>query len=91
MIQITDEHLIQAMPRDARGIFSRLRARIAAALEAGGRSVLNVEAAHTARCDRAIFAAAENQDTGIDASDATGIASWQPDLPFFMQGGCGRD
>jgi hypothetical protein len=91
MIHITDDHAIRAMPGDVLGKFGRLRARIAAALEAGGRSFHKVEAAHITRCERASFAAEEYLDTGIDPSDATGIASWQPELPFFMQGGCARE
>lgn len=91
MIHIVDSNAIGTKRRGALGIFSRLLVRIAAILEAGRRPLQKVEAAHSARCDRATFAAGEYQDTGIDPSDATGIASWQSDLPFFMQGGCGRE
>jgi hypothetical protein len=49
-----------------------------------------VEDAHQSRCNLSSFAAEEFEDTGVDPSDATGITSWQPDLPFFMQSGFGR-
>lgn len=49
-----------------------------------------IDAAHALRCHRASFLAGDVQDTGIDPSDATGIAAWQPDLPFFMQSGFGQ-
>ena len=63
---------------------------IKAVLGATRRSAQKAEAAHASRCIRESFATEEFQDTGIDPSDATGIASWQPDLPFFMQSGFGR-
>lgn len=63
---------------------------IKAVLGATRRSAQKTEAAHASRCIRASFTAEAFQDTGIDPSDATGIPSWQPDLPFFMQRGFGR-
>lgn len=60
-------------------------------LGATRRSAQKAEAAQASRCIRESFATEEFQDTGIDPSDATGIASWQPDLPFFMQSGFGRE
>ena len=59
-------------------------------LGASRRPAQKAEAAHASRCIRASFTAEAFQDTGIDPSDATGIPSWQPDLPFFMQRGFGR-
>jgi hypothetical protein len=40
-----------------------------------------------ARC--AAIDAAIARDTGMPAEDATGIKTYQPDLPFFMQSGFG--
>jgi hypothetical protein len=91
MIHITDDNAIRATPTVAFDKFSRLLTWIVAALEERGRFFHKVEAAHASRCDRENFSEKEFQDTGIDPSDATGIPSWQPDLPFFMQGGCGRE
>jgi hypothetical protein len=71
--------------------YKAFSAWIAKILKATRTSLHKVEVAHALRCDLASFSAEEFQDTGIDPSDATGIASWQPDLPFFMQGGCGRE
>lgn len=88
MTHIAKDNASRAKRGSALHKFSRMLARIAAVVEPGRHPLHKVEAAHTARCERATYAAEEFQDTGIDPSDATGIASWQPDLPFFMQGGC---
>jgi hypothetical protein len=75
------------------GMANKLRqftSRIAAALGANRASVQKAETAHASRCKLASYAAEDFRDTGVDPSDATGIASWQPDLPFFMQSGFGR-
>ena len=53
-------------------------------------SMRRVECGHVARSDLMSISAEVSRDTGFDPSDATGISSWQPDLPFFMQGGFGR-
>lgn len=37
------------------------------------------------------LSAADCRDIGLSAEDATGVASYRPDLPFFMQPGFGRD
>ena len=79
-----------AKPMPVFHTFRRIGNRIAAVLAAPRRSRHRVEEAHAARCTLASFSGAEFQDTGIDPSDATGIPSWQPDLPFFMQSGFGR-
>jgi hypothetical protein len=48
------------------------------------------ELAHVSRCNLASVSAMVVRDSGLDPSDATGIAAWQPDLPFFMQSGFGQ-
>ncbi len=63
---------------------------IAAYLGATRASLRRVEDAHASRCTLASLAEEIFHDTGIDPSDATGIASCQPDLPFFMQSGFGK-
>ena len=70
--------------------FRRFTIRITAALRAARAPLRKLDLSHAARCHHAAFAAEEARDTGMDASDATGIESWQPDLPFFMQSGFGR-
>lgn len=47
--------------------------------------------AQAARAKRASFCAQDFRDTGLDPSEATGITSWQADLPFFMQNGFGQN
>lgn len=62
-----------------------------AALSGAARTFLHrAELAHASRCKLASVSAKVVQDTGLDPSDATGIAPWQPDLPFFMQSGFGQ-
>jgi hypothetical protein len=70
--------------------FVRFATWIAAVLRGTRARLHKVEVANATRCNLASFSAEEFQDTGIDPSDAAGIASWQPDLPFFMQTGFGR-
>jgi hypothetical protein len=83
-----DKHL-PARPMFLAGTIKRFKGRIAAGLAAARASRKKVEHAHAARRALAAFSEPEFQDTGIDPSDATGIPSWQPDLPFFMQSGSG--
>ncbi len=71
--------------------FKRLASRAAAALRATRASLRKPEDAHAERCLLASFTALEFRDLGIDPSDATGVASWQPALPFFMQSGFGQE
>ena len=53
-------------------------------------SVGRVDKAHARRCELASLPQDVLRDTGLPPEDATGIASYQPDLPFFMQNGFGR-
>lgn len=53
-------------------------------------SVARVDKAHARRCELASLPQDLLSDTGLSPEDATGIASNQPDLPFFMQDGFGR-
>ena len=53
-------------------------------------SVAGVDKAHALRCELASLPQNVMSDTGLSPEDATGIASHQPDLPFFMQNGFGR-
>ena len=53
-------------------------------------SVARVSKAHARRCELANLPQNVMSDTGLSPEDATGIASYQPDLPFFMQSGFGR-
>lgn len=53
-------------------------------------SVAGVDKAHARRCELASLPQNMMCDTGLSPEDATGIASHQPDLPFFMQNGFGR-
>ncbi len=71
--------------------FRQFTSGIAAALGATRASVQKAEAAHASRCKFSSYSAEEFRDTGVDPSDATGIAAWQPELPFFMRIGFGRD
>ena len=52
--------------------------------------VARVNKAHANRCELASLPQDLLSDTGLSPEDATGIASHQPDLPFFMQDGFGR-
>ena len=53
-------------------------------------SVARVDKAQARRCALASLPQDILSDTGLSPEDATGIASHQPDLPFFMQNGFGR-
>ena len=53
-------------------------------------SVAKVNKAHAKRCELASLPQNVMSDTGLSPEDATGIASHQPDLPFFMQSSFGR-
>ena len=53
-------------------------------------SVVRVNKAHARRCELTSLPQDVLSDTGLSPEDATGIASYQPDLPFFMQDGFGR-
>lgn len=90
MIYASDETNGQAKAIDVLGRFVLFTTRIAAVLRGTRAGLHKAEVAHTSRCTLASFSAEHLQDTGIDPSDATGIASWQPDLPYFMQTGFGR-
>ena len=46
-----------------------------------------VEIAHTRNADLTRLDANTQRDIGKSAQDATGISTYQPDLPFFMQAG----
>lgn len=85
----TDKHS-PTMPLPLADKIRRFKGRIAAGLAAARTSRKKVEEAHAARSTLASFSDAEFRDTCIDPSDATGIPSSQPDLPFFMQSGFGR-
>ena len=62
-----------------------------AAVPGAARTFLHrAELAHTSRCKLASVSAKVVRDSGLDPSDATGFAAWQPDLPFFMQSGFGQ-
>ena len=52
--------------------------------------VARMKNAHARRCELASLPEDVLSDTGLSPEDATGIASYQPDLPFFMQDGFGR-
>ena len=53
-------------------------------------SVARVNKGHAIRFELASLPQDVLRDTGLSPEDATGIASHQPDLPFFMQSGFGR-
>ncbi len=53
-------------------------------------SVARVNQAQIRRCELASLPQNMLSDTGLSPDDATGIASHQPDLPFFMQDRFGR-
>ena len=53
-------------------------------------SVAGVDKAYARRCELASVPQDLLRDTGLSPEDATGIASHQHDLPFFMQNGFGR-
>ena len=53
-------------------------------------SLARVDKAYARRCELASVPQDLLRDTGLCPEDAIGIASHQPDLPFFMQNGFGR-
>jgi uncharacterized protein YjiS (DUF1127 family) len=53
-------------------------------------SIARVDKAHARRRELAGLPQDLLSDTGLSPEDATGIASHQPDLPFYMQNGFGR-
>ena len=53
-------------------------------------SVARVDKAYARRCELASVPQDLLRDIGLCPEDATGIASHQPDLPYFMQNGFGR-
>lgn len=90
MIQVSGNNVTPATPINLHGRARPFMAWIAAVIGVTRAPVDKIDAAHTLRCHRASFLVEDIQDTGIDPSDATGIASWQPELPFFMQSGFGQ-
>ncbi len=90
MIRTSDD---TATPTPSMDVLEKLwwfATSIVATPRAARAALQKVEVAHTSRCTLASVAGPDCHDTGIDPSDATGVASWQPDLPFFMQHGFGR-
>ncbi len=53
-------------------------------------SFARVDKAHIRRCELESLPQDVLRDTGMSPEDATGIARYQPDLPFFMQNDFGR-
>ena len=51
------------------------------------RSLKSVAIAHARRAELVQIDASTCRDICLSAEDATGISSYQPDLPFFMQSG----
>jgi hypothetical protein len=48
------------------------------------------ERSHHRRLGFAMVSPEVLHDIGLSAEETTGLPSWQPDLPFFMQTGFGR-
>ncbi|MDP3261924.1 MAG: hypothetical protein U1E06_04880 [Tabrizicola sp.] len=90
MIHASDDTDTRTPSIDVLDKFWRFATSIVAAPGAARAALHKVEEAHASRCTLASVAGPDIQDTGIDPSDATGVSSWQPDLPFFMQHGFGR-
>ena len=90
MIHVSENNVTPATPINLHDRARPFMAWIAAVIGVTRAPVDKIDAAHALRCHRASFLVEDIQDTGIDPSDATGIAAWQPDLPFFMQSGFGR-
>lgn len=90
MTHATDDSAIRARAIAMIDLPRRFISWIAAALGAN-RSILRKDKdADVMRCTLASYSDEAFRDTRIDPSDATGLTSWQPDLPFFMQSGFGR-
>ena len=53
-------------------------------------SVARVGKAHALRRELASLPQDTERDTGLPPETATGISTYQPDLPFFMQHGFGH-
>lgn len=87
MIHASDQTNARAKPMEVLDKFVPFTTWAAAVLRGTRACLHKAEVANDSRRNLASFSAEEFQDTGIDPSDATGIASWQPDLPFFMQSG----
>lgn len=66
-------------PRARPGLLERLLRRFA-----------RVEAAMTGQRRLAELRPETLRDTGLSADDLTGVATHDPDLPFFLQSGFGR-
>jgi hypothetical protein len=90
MIHASDPTNARAKPTEGLDKLVPFTSWIAAVLRRTRACLHRAEVANASPCNLAAFSAEDFQDTGIDPSDATGIASWQPDLPFFMQTGFGR-
>jgi hypothetical protein len=90
MIHVSENNAAPATPINLHDRVGSFVTWVAAVVGVTRASVDKIDAAHALRCHRASFLVEGNQDTGIDPSDATGIAAWQPDLPFFMQSGFGQ-
>ncbi len=69
---------------------SLMRSWLSRWLRALRASVAGVDKAHALRCELASLPQNVMSDTGLSPEDATGIASYQPELPFFMQSGFDR-
>lgn len=90
MIHASENNVPPATPINVPDRARPFMAWIAAVIGVTRAPVDKIDAAHTLRCHRASFLIEDIRDTGIDPSDATGIAACQPDLPFFMQSGFGQ-
>ncbi len=90
MTHVTENTVTPATPINLHDKARHVMAWIAGAIGVTRAAVDKIDAAHALRCHRASFQVEDFHDTGIDPSDATGIAAWQPDLPFFMQSGFGQ-
>jgi len=69
---------------------AKVRAWISRSLGFFRAGVAKVDRAHALRCELASLPENTLRDTGITPEDASGIAGWQPALPFFMQNSFGR-
>lgn len=88
---IASDHVgIRAEPIKPFAASGPVRAWITHCFGATRAWLASAENAHVLRCTLESLPAETFRDTGIDPRDATGIASCQPDLPFFMQSGFGR-
>lgn len=77
-------------PRQAatRGDIARTWARLQTWVRRPGRQGADAVAeAQARRCCRERIPRDALRDSGLSRDDATGIGSWQAELPFFMQSG----